>query len=339
MKVFVLPKIAKNTVINDVLSTDLYPKPLISIGYNYYTVQTTDSFKKLLMESQNVGKKFYNIIENLMIDLPNYDNNIETITKKYFNESVDKIFLQIWEIVLTFNLIHKNVSVNGKIEENVFQKLKKYTSITVTKNKKVSHLFLIYDIELQTTELDICKKITKDINQLETLEKGGSLIIKIKDLVHAPSIHLLYLLSYLFEDVYIYRPDIGFVSMGEKYIVCKNYSGIHVKIDTKQDFLTLNMNIPTEYIFTLNVINRICIQEEYIMKNKMRNFIESQNYYGDEYHSHFSLQQINTDAWISNHLMLSVKDYNELIVIKEKQLIKQEKEFEEFINNKTKLTI
>jgi hypothetical protein len=339
MKVFILPKINKNVMINEVLSTDLYPKPLNSVGYNYYTVQTTDSFNKLLTEPQNIGKKFYNIIENITIDLPNYENNIDTITKKYFGESVDKVFLQLWEIILTFNLVSKNISIKGNIEENVFQKLKKYVPITISKNKKVSHLFLLYDIELQTSELELSKKITKDINQLELLEKNGSLIIKIKDLLHAPTIHLLYLLSYLFEDVYIYRPDVALVSLGEKYIVCVNYSGKQVKQNTKEDYLTLNMNLPSEYIFTVNVINRVCIQDEYIMKNKMRQFIESQNYYGDEYHSHYALQQINTDAWISNNLMLSMKDYNELIVIKEKQLIKQRKEFEDYIEKKTQISI
>lgn len=339
MKLFLLPKIAKTTKITDVISTDLNPKPLNSIGYNYYTIQTSDSFIKLLTEPQNVGKKFYNVIENLTIDLPNYENNIDTITKKYFGDSVDRQFLQLWEILLTFNLIGSKVSVNGELENKVFEKMKKYKTFTLSKNKSVSHLFFIYDIELKTTELDICKMITKDIHKLDTLDKGGVLVIKVKDLIHAPSMHLLYMLSYLFEDVYVYRPDISHVSYGEKYIVCMNYSEKKIKIDDKRDYLSINMSIPNDYIFTLNIINRVCIQDEYIMKNKMRNFIESQNYYGDEYHSHFALQQVNTDAWIANNLMLSSKDYNELITIREKQLNKQVKEFLEFVENKTKLII
>jgi hypothetical protein len=118
-----------------------------------------------------------------------------------------------------------------------------------------------------------------------------------------------------------------------------NYTEKKLKIDNKHDYLSINMNIPLDYIFTLNIINRICIQDEYIMKNKMRNFIESQNYYGDEYHLHFAQQQTNTDTWIANNLMLSSKDYNELMIIKEKQLNKQLKEFTDFVENKTKLTI
>jgi hypothetical protein len=340
MKVFLLPKVSKNVTINEIESTDLYPKPLNSVGYNYYTIQTNDVFAKLLTEPQNVGKKFFNIIENLTIDLPNYENNIETITTKYFGESVSREFLQIWEILLTFNLIHTSISVNSEsVEEQVFNKLKKYKSFTLSKSKKVSHLFFLYDIELRTSELDISMKIKKDIQKLETLEKGGHLIIKVNDLIHVPSVHLLYFLSNLFENVYIYRPDVALVSYGEKYIVCTNYNGKLIKYNTTNTYLTLNMNVPVEYIFVLNIINSMCIQEEYIMKNKMRNFIESQNYYGDEYHSHFAMQQINTDSWIANNLMLSSKDYNELVVIKEKLLKKHINEFEQFVENKTKLTV
>jgi hypothetical protein len=185
---------------------------------------------------------------------------------------------------------------------------------------------MLNTIEFETTELEICKKITKFMNELETLENGGCLIFKVKELIHAPSVHLLYLLSNLFDQVYIYRPELSYVSRGEKYIICKNY-------------LTLNMNLPTEYIFTLNVINRIMMQEEYIVRNKMRNFINNQNYFGDEYHSQLAIQQNSTDRWIANNLMLSSKDYNELIKQKEIELNKLIKEFETLIEDKTELVM
>ena len=99
------------------------------------------------------------------------------------------------------------------------------------------------------------------------------------------------------------------------------------------------MNLPTDYIFTVNIINRILMQEEYIIRNKMRNFINSQNYFGDEYHSQLALQQINSDNWIANNLVLSSKDYDELKKIKEKELNKSLGLFESLIEEKTKLTI
>jgi hypothetical protein len=170
MRVFPLPVIEKNNL-TVVKSTDLYPKPLNTIGYNYFQVQTHDGISKLLLAPENVGKKFYYIMENLTSDV-SYDKNIETLTTKYFGENMSNEFLQLWEIVLTFNLINSNlkVSSNDDVLKLVFDKLKKF--VKVTSNKKMTHLCLLNQITFETTELEISKKITKFMNNLESLEKN-----------------------------------------------------------------------------------------------------------------------------------------------------------------------
>jgi len=338
MKVFLLPKISSKEILSNVNSTDLNSNPLISIGDNYYIVQTKDKFYKLISAPENLNKRFYYIIENLIRDVPNYDKNIDVITKKYFNESVSDEFLQVWEIVLNFNLITSKVSTNNEIAESVYDKLKKFTNVSISKSKKYTHLFLLNTITLTTREPDINKKITKFINNLNNLEKNGSLVIKIKDTITAPSLHLVYMLSHLFEDVYIYRPDFSYTSHGEKYIVCTNFNEKQLKYNTDKDFLVLNnSSIPAEYIFTLNIINRILMQEEYIMLSVMRTYIESQNYYGEEYHAYLKKQENNSDKWISNNLILSSKDYNELKKIKEDELEKSLEEYQQLIKERTKM--
>ena len=44
------------------------------------------------------------------------------------------------------------------------------------------------------------------IDEIDSLEKNGSLIIKVKELIHAPSLHLLYLLPVL-SPYHILIPD------------------------------------------------------------------------------------------------------------------------------------
>ena len=338
MKVFLLPKISSKEILSYVNSNNLNSNPLMSIGENYYIIQTKDKFNKLISAPENQNKRFYYIIENLIKDVPNYDKNIDIITKKYFGESVSDEFLQVWEIVLNFNLVTKNVSTNNEIANLVFDKLKKYTNVSVSKSKKYTHLFLLNTITLTTRENDINKKITKFIENLNDLEKSGTLVIKIKDTVTMSSMHLIYMLSYLFEDVYIYRPEFSYTSHGEKYIVCTNFSGKQLKYNTDKDYILLNnVEIPPEYIFTLNIINRILMQEEYIMLSIMRTYIESQNYYGEEYHKYLAKQESNSDKWISNNLMLSSKDYNELIKIKEDELEKSIEEYTNLIEERTKM--
>lgn len=338
MRVFLLPK-PQDIELTGVYSTDLYPKPLNTIGYNYFQVQTNDSIFKLLLAPENAGKTFYYIMENLTTDI-NYENNIDTISKKYFGETVDSTFLQLWEIILMFNLSSTKISTNDSILSDVFNKLKKFVKLDVKDQVKKTHLYLHNTIEFETTELEICRKTTKFLKELDNLEKGGSLMIKVKELINAPSAHLLYLLSNLFEDVYIYRPELSFVSRGERYIVCKNYlKNNKLKFDLNKDYITLNINLPTEYIFTLNVINRVLMQEEYIVRNKMRNFINSQNYFGDEYHSQLAIQQNNTDKWIATNFVITAKDYSELIKQKEKELNTSVEAFESLIDDKSKLVL
>jgi hypothetical protein len=337
MKVFLLPELSSKEVIKDINSTDLYPRPLNSIGYNYYTVQTRTKFYDLLLAPENMGKRFYYVIEHLIRDVFNYDKNIDTIATQYFGEKVSDDFLQVWEIVLNFNLVMNKISTNNDTAENVFEKLKKYTNISIQKNKKYSHLFLLNEITLKTTELEINKKITKFIKNLENLEKNGHVVIKIKDSITALSLHLLYMLSMLFEDVYIYRPELSYISHGEKYIIARNFSGKTMKYNLHNEYLTLDINLPTEYLFAINIINRILMQEEYILVNTMRNYIESQNYFGEEYHANLARQKANSDKWIADHLMLSTKDYNELMKIKESELEKGVKNFDNIIDDRKKL--
>ena len=129
MKVFLLPESSSKDEIKNINSTDLYPRPLNSIGYNYYTVQTRTKFYDLLLAPENMGKRFYYVIEHLIRDVFNYDKNIDTIATQYFGEKVSDNFLQVWEIVLNFNLVMSKISTNNEVAENVFDKLKKYTNI------------------------------------------------------------------------------------------------------------------------------------------------------------------------------------------------------------------
>ena len=337
MKVFLLPKISTDVSINTINSTDLNSNPLISTGYNYYITQTKDKYIQLVLSSENVNKRFFYIIENLTRDIPNYDKNIDVVTNKYFNEKVSDNFLQIWEILLNFQLVTSKVSTNSEVAESVFEHMKKYTNITIGKNTKYTHMFLINDIILTTSETEISKKITKFISNINKLEKNGSLIIKIKDFITMPSLQLLYMLSYLFENVYMYQPDFSYISHGEKYIVCTNFTGKQLKYNTDNSFLLLDTTIPSEYIFTLNIINRILMQEEYIMLNIMRTYIESQNYNGEEYHKYLGKQKVNSDKWIANHLMVSSKDYDELKKIKEKELSTALENYRNMIEERSKM--
>ena len=61
---------------------------------------------------------------------------------------------------------------------------------------------------------------------------GGTSIIKIDYIFHKPIIDLLYLISSLFEKVYVIKPNTSNITIFEKYIVCKHFNII---IDAKSE--------------------------------------------------------------------------------------------------------
>jgi 23S rRNA U2552 (ribose-2'-O)-methylase RlmE/FtsJ len=54
-------------------------------------------------------------------------------------------------------------------------------------------------------------------------KKGGSFVLKVFDLFSSASFEMVYLLTYLYEEVYIMKPSTSRPANSEKYIVCLNF--------------------------------------------------------------------------------------------------------------------
>ena len=85
---------------------------------------------------------------------------------------------------------------------------------------------------------------------------GGTSIIKIDSIFHKPIVDLIYLLSSLFEKVYIIKPNTNNITTFEKYIVCKNYNVI---CDTKLEIHKSNYYKLQGFIKNLNNRNIVSI--------------------------------------------------------------------------------
>ena len=85
---------------------------------------------------------------------------------------------------------------------------------------------------------------------------GGTSIIKIDSIFHKPIVDLIYLLSSLFEKVYIIKPNTNNITTFEKYIVCKNYNII---CDTKLELHKINYYKLQSFIRNLNNKNIVSI--------------------------------------------------------------------------------
>lgn len=62
------------------------------------------------------------------------------------------------------------------------------------------------------------------LNALYLQKANGHFVLKMFDIFTETSIHLLYLLNDLYEEIYIYKPKTSRPSNSEKYIICKNFN-------------------------------------------------------------------------------------------------------------------
>ena len=84
--------------------------------------------------------------------------------------------------------------------------------------------FIFFNKPQTDINLYIIKLIEFVMTILRYQSTGGTSIIKIDYIFHKPIVDLIYLLSSLFEKVYIIKPNTSNITTFEKYIVCKNFN-------------------------------------------------------------------------------------------------------------------
>ena len=84
--------------------------------------------------------------------------------------------------------------------------------------------FIFFNKPQTEINLYIIKLIEFVMTILRYQSTGGTSIIKIDYIFHKPIVDLIYLLSSLFEKVYIIKPNTSNITTFEKYIVCKNFN-------------------------------------------------------------------------------------------------------------------
>jgi hypothetical protein len=108
-----------------------------------------------------------------------------------------------------------------------------------------------------------------------TQKKGGTFIIKFFDTFSKLSIDLIYLLSLLYEEVHIVKPNTSRYANSEKYIICKNfqlnstynivmklYTIIKILKDGHELLSLFNFDLPLYFINKIEEYNAIFGQQQ-----------------------------------------------------------------------------
>ena len=133
------------------------------------------------------------------------------------------------KIIQTLHLTkhnHDSIECFEMLRENYSDKIICYDEInddiiTLIGEKKFD--FLFFEANLESLHLYFISLIQFTMVILRNQNESGTCLIKVNNIFHKPVVELLYLLSSLYEKVYILKPNSSNITTFDKYIVCKNF--------------------------------------------------------------------------------------------------------------------
>jgi len=271
---------------------------------------------------------FFDIIDNNLIytsindnynsfiqSVINYKNKLNTINKNKKNKTIINIINTIDDNIYTSqDFIDSYNDITFNINSN---KIDKHSNL-ITANGN-----LILDIDDNYEEQKSYELLLKQIiTALKIQDLNGHFILKIFDTMTLPTVKILYLLTSLYKENYIYKPYFSRVSSSEKYLICKDF----IYNPTKDNKLINNkikiletclknikpssyiydiipkLQIPNNYLNQLKFINIKLSNIQQIMINNIIKYIKENNYFGDKYHEYYENQINSVQWWIDSFL-------------------------------------
>ena len=154
------------------------------------------------------------------------------------------------------------------------------------------------------------------LGALKVQAKDGNFVLKIFETFTYVSIKMMYLLTVFYEEVYLYKPFFSRNTNSEKYIVCRKFKYDQNKnkelLDKRFKVLEKTLNQMDTKHFIIDIFPKFILKKEHINVFKYTNiliantqqiiinilvqYIKSNNYFGDEYHT-YRLNQIDANKW------------------------------------------
>tara|TARA_B110000211_G_C14074557_1_gene551457 strand:+ start:1268 stop:2776 length:1509 start_codon:yes stop_codon:yes gene_type:complete len=164
---------------------------------------------------------------------------------------------------------------------------------------------------------------------------GGNFVLKIFDIFKFKTVEIIFLLSNLYDYVYIYKPYTSRVANSEKYIICKNYKNDNPRIKTEiinnfdyvmdnidNIYSLFNITLPKLFLKKIEEINAIYGQQQIENINTTLNLIReyinikhrsySSSDDDDENNSEIKQNSTQTDEYHSANITIP-KDDTEIV--------------------------
>lgn len=298
--------------------------PLFSLGFHYFIEKTRNAMS--ITDKLETKNDFYYVVNQYEPDISNYEDSLSVMSKIYLKEDIkSREFYILWEIFFLFNIASdenmKFLMLNQENEDNsqaiklfrekFYNKQNKKDEISI-KNKNSDLIIVTKFVKKENDFLEILVDELKMI--LEYQNNKGNLILKISDTFTLPTIKLIYLITSLYDETYLYKPLFSRPSESEKYLICKNFNSkdakkIISKLDgisklfKSKEFISdifLDLQVSKEFIDIIKFTNIKLVNQQQILINEIVKYIKDNNYFGDKYHEFRNHQIEATNWWLSN---------------------------------------
>jgi hypothetical protein len=308
---------------NLVISSPYQNNPLFCLGYHYFIGRTRSAMS--ITEKLESKNEFYYVVNPYELNIPNYEDTLNNLSKIYLKKEIEsRDFYKIWEIFFLFDIANESnleflvLEDQGEGEsfelfrDKFYSKESKKDKIN-NKYKKGINADIIVASHVLSNENNYVVDLIDQIKIiLETQNKNGHLVLKIFDTFTMVTLKLLYLITSMYDESYIYKPFFSRPSESEKYIICKNFNGTNSKkiienLDTilkdNKEYISdifLDLELPEEFIDLFKFINVKLVNQQQILINEIVKYIKDNNYFGDKYHNYRNDQIEATQWWITN---------------------------------------
>ena len=166
-----------------------------------------------------------------------------------------------------------------------------------------------YSVDYNSQERDSLKLIQSEIFLALNIQTiGGSFICKIFDIFLKVTIHLIYILSLFYENIYFHKPAVSRISNSEKYIICMGYKGYNKELI---NLLFRGLVDKSDYKCPKDFLNNIRNFNEYYLEKQIKKINEGTKLFNKSLKIYPTSEQIElTIDWCKeNNIEINDKCY------------------------------
>uniref|UniRef100_A0A6C0ERW9 Ribosomal RNA methyltransferase FtsJ domain-containing protein n=1 Tax=viral metagenome TaxID=1070528 RepID=A0A6C0ERW9_9ZZZZ len=263
MSYYILPKNNNTILINPTSSEDPINVYMSNTLLNYYN-EIFYHVNNAIMEIDSSYNSSYNSDDLFKIINP-YEYIFSTVPGSKFSVSKLKLqtnlFYDFLEIMSTMNILDYfkdrsvnflNICSNFNDTEYCLEMLREKNNDKIYSFNKINDVNLIlkedpFDFIFFDSFDDTCRNNNNNyfINLIKIImiifkqqKEKGICIVKINHIFYKPVVDIIYLLSSLFEKIYVIKPNTSNITKFDKYIVCKGFQKNNVNL-YEENFLKL----------------------------------------------------------------------------------------------------